>query len=439
MNQNLTTGNPRSVLWRFCIPLFGSIIFQQLYNIADSLIAGKFIDESALAAIGNSYGITLIFIAFAFGSNIGISVIIAKLFGSERYAELKTAVSTSFITGICLVVILMFIGFFSCDWLLTATNTPANTFTDSKTYLTIYIMGVPFLYFYNVATGIFSALGDSKTPFYFLAASSTANIVMDIVFVVIFQMGVPGIGYATLLCQGISCILAVFVIKKRLKAIKTKGKPALFSTKLLKEIAAIAVPSIIQQCCISVGNIVLQGIINTFGTGVMAGYSAAVKLNNLVITSFTTIGNGISSFTAQNLGAGKKDRIRSGFQEGVKLVWMLCIPVVLLYFTLPSSLINLFIDSPTKTAVETGVIFLRILSPFYFIISVKLVADGILRGFGKMKQFMTATFTDLILRVFLAFIFSSTNLNSTGIWLSWPIGWTVALGLSYYFYKKSSR
>ncbi len=438
MNQDLTTGNPRNVLWKFCIPLFGSIIFQQLYNIADSMIAGKFIGELALAAVGNSYGITLVFIAFGFGSNIGVSVVVARLFGSKQYEMLKTAVSTAFLAGACLVACLMVLGFVSCDWLLQVTNTPADTFADSKTYLNIYILGVPFLYFYNVATGIFSALGDSKTPFYFLAASSIANIVMDVLFVVVFRMGVPGVAYATLICQGISCILAVFVIWRRLQKIETKWKPKWFSKSLLKSIAAIAIPSILQQGCISVGNIILQGVINNFGTGVMAGYSAGVKLNNLVITSFTTIGNGISSFTAQNIGAGKMDRVRAGFKEGVRLIGTICIPITLLYVILAEPLIRLFIHEPTQTAMHTGMIFLRMLSPFYLVISVKLIADGVLRGAGKMNQFMMATFTDLILRVGLSFVFSATSLGSTGIWMSWPVGWSIALVMSYGFYRKCS-
>ncbi len=442
MNQDLTLGNPKKVLWKFCLPLFGSIIFQQLYNIADSLIAGKFIGELALAAVGNSYGITLIFIAFAFGSNIGISVVIAKLFGGKRYSELKTAVSTCFIAGIYLVTLLVAVGFLTCDWLLHITNTPDNTFSDSKAYLQIYIMGVPFLFFYNIATGIFSALGDSKTPFYFLASSSIANILVDILFVVTFKMGVPGVGWATLLCQGVSCILAITVVIKRLKIISSQSteaacneKSSLFSFRFLKDIAVIAIPSIVQQCCISVGNIILQGIINNFGTGVMAGYSAGVKLNNLVITSFTTIGNGISSFTAQNLGAGKIIRIKEGFKSGVLLISLLCIPLTILYFMASKFLITLFIDAPTQLAIDTGCDFLKILSPFYIVIAIKLVADGVLRGAGKMLQFMLATFADLILRVLLAFIFSSTVLGSKGIWLSWPVGWSVALIMSYIFYN----
>ena len=222
---------------------------------------------------------------------------------------------------------------------------------------------------------------------------------------------------------------------QRLRKIPTEGKVQIFSGKLLKRFALIAVPSTLQQSFISIGNIIIQGTINGFGTDVMAGYSAAVKLNNLVITSFTTLGNGISNFAAQNIGAGKWDRIKAGFSAGLKLVWSLCVPLTALYFLWGRGLMGFFLDEPTELALDTGVMFLRVLSPFYFVVSAKLVADGILRGAGLMKQFMTATFTDLILRVALAFLLSGTALGATGIWCAWPVGWSVATAMSIRFYQ----
>lgn len=204
----------------------------------------------------------------------------------------------------------------------------------------------------------------------------------------------------------------------------------------MKRFTVIAVPSVLQQSFISVGNIVIQSIINSFGSEVMAGYSAAVKLNNLVITSLTTLGNGVSNYAAQNIGAGKWDRVREGFHAGLKLVWMLCVPLVLLYFFGGRILMGFFLDQPTELALSSGMAFLQILSPFYLVVSIKLVVDGVLRGGGWMKQFMISTFSDLILRVALAFVFSATALGSTGIWCAWPIGWIVGMLLSIYFYRK---
>lgn len=434
MNKDLTVGKPETVLWKFCLPLFGSIIFQQLYNIADSLVAGKFVGENALAAVGNSYEITLIFIAFAFGCNIGCSVIVSQLFGAKNYKDMKTAVYTTLISSAVLCAVLMLAGIISCGSLLNLIHTPEEIFADSRLYLDIYIWGLPFLFFYNIATGIFSALGDSRTPFIFLAVSSTSNILMDILFVSAFQMGVAGVAWATFICQGVSCVLSIAVVFRRLAGIHIKGKAAWYSFDILKKIAVIAVPSILQQSFISVGNIIIQSVINSFGAGVIAGYSAAVKLNNLVITSFTTLGNGISNFTAQNMGAGILPRVKEGFKAGVKMVWLLCVPIVILYLTAGKVLVNFFMNEPSFDATNTGVQFLSIITPFYFIVSMKLVADGILRGAGLMKEFMIGTFTDLILRVVLAVILAG-RIGAVGIWCAWPIGWSTAMILSVLFYR----
>lgn len=439
MNKDLTTGEPKKVLWAFCLPMFGSIVFQQLYNIADSLVAGKFIGENALAAVGNSYNITLIFIAFAFGCNIGCSVIVSQLFGAKDFRRMKTAVHTSLIASGVLCVILMVIGLLSAETLLNLMRTQPEVLADSLLYLRIYLFGLPFLFFYNIATGIFSALGDSKTPFLFLAFSSSANILVDILFVKGFSMGIAGVAWATFLCQGISCIFSVLLVLKRLQTLKTEGAIPLFSGQLLGKIAVIAVPSILQQSFISVGNMMIQGCINDFGVSVAAGYSAAVKLNNLVITSFTTIGNGISNFSAQNLGANRYDRIKEGFSAGLKLVWCLCIPFCLAYILFGKYLLLLFMDQSSATALLTGRQFLWILSPFYFVVSTKLVADGVLRGKGAMLKFMAATFTDLILRVILSFVLSGLVGSAIGIWCSWPIGWCIATGLSLLFYRGECR
>lgn len=434
MNKDLTIGDPKKVLWKFCLPLFGSIIFQQLYNIADSFVAGKFIGEDALAAVGNSYEITLIFIAFAFGCNIGCSVIVAKLFGAKDTKNLKTAVSTALISSAVLCAVLMLVGILCSGLMLEAIRTPKKLLPASKLYLDIYILGLPFVFFYNMSTGIFSAFGDSKTPFYFLAASSTANIAVDILFVKGFHMGVSGVAWATFLCQGVSCVLAVTFVFRRMAAFKSKEKVPVFSWSILRDFAKIAIPSILQQSFVSVGNILIQSIINGYGAGTIAGYASAIKLNNLVITSFTTLGNGMSNFAAQNLGAGLKERIRQGFRGGLYMVWTISAPIVFTYLVFGRALVHVFIHAPSVQALDTGIMFLRIVAPFYFLISVKLIADGVLRGAGRMVPFMIGTFSDLILRVVLAFIFSKM-FGSVGIWCAWPVGWFIGAVLSFAFYR----
>ena len=433
MIKDLTVGKPERVLWKFSLPLLGSILFQQLYNIADSLVAGKFVGENALAAVGNSYEITLIFIAF--GCNIGSSVVIAKLFGAKRWNDVKTAVNTTLIASAALCAVLMLLGFLLCPALLRVINTPDEIFADSRLYLNIYIGGLIFLFLYNIATGIFSALGDSTTPFVFLAISSVSNIFVDILFVTAFHMGVAGVAWATFLCQAVSCVLAVAVVFRRLRQLPSERAP-LFSGRLLGEITRIAIPSILQQSFISVGNILIQSIINGYGAPVIAGYAAAIKLNNMIITSFTALANGMSNFTAQNLGAKLPDRVREGFRGGAKMVYALAIPVAALYVLASEPLIRLFMTDASALALQTGVSFLRIVSPFYLVVNIKLIADGVLRGSGAMRHFMIGTFTDLILRVVLAFILSATPLGANGIWMSWPIGWSIATAVSLVFYKK---
>ena len=285
-----------------------------------------------------------------------------------------------------------------------------------------------------MATGIFSALGDSRTPFWFLAVSSCSNIAMDVWFVAGLRMGVAGVAWATFICQGISCVLAVIFVLKRLKGIQTHEAHRLFSWEICTKLVQIAIPSILQQSFISIGNIMIQGVINGFGPGVMAGYSAAIKLNNLVITSFTTLGNGISNYAAQNLGAGELARIKEGFKAGIKLVWILSVPIVIAYELLGRSFLLFFMKESTDLAIASGMSFLRLVAPFYFVVSAKLVADGVLRGTGMMDKFMAATFTDLILRVVLAFLLSQTALGYVGIWSAWPVGWTVAAVMSLLFY-----
>ncbi len=435
MVKDLTQGNPQSVLRRFSIPMFISMIFQQLYNIADSVIAGKFAGEDALAAVGASYPITMIFMAVAVGSNIGCSVVISQYFGAKQYVKMKTAVSTTLISSAALSAVLIAAGLLGSRGLMKMINTPENIFREGDLYLRIYIGGFLFCFLYNVATGIFTSLGDSKTPLYFLIGSSLGNIVLDLLFVAGFGWGVAGVAWATFLAQGIAGALALLALQRRMADIPAQGRVERFSREMLGRIGRIAVPSILQQSFISVGNIFIQGLINSYGSSVIAGYSAAIKLNTFCITSLTTLGNGTSSFTAQNLGAGKPDRVRDGLKAAMKLSAVVTAVFFAAYFLGAGPALSLFLKGEGGLAGQTGIAFLRIVSPFYFVVGMKLMADGVLRGSGAMKEFMIATFTDLLLRVVLAFVLSSV-LGTTGIWLSWPIGWGAATVLSLYYYKK---
>lgn len=432
MITNMTEGTPFRILWKFTIPMLVSVMFQQFYNIADSVVAGKFIGVNALAAVGASYSVTMIFMAVATGLNTGCSVVISLYFGAKENKQMKSAISTSLLSALGISILLTILGLIFSKPLLLLLKTPKDILGDSRLFLNIYICGLVFLFIYNICTGIFTALGDSRTPLYFLIASSIGNIILNLIFVIVFHMGVSGLAWATFLAQGISSVLAFAALQKRLKGIEC-GEYKRFSASMLSRIMKVAVPSILQQSFVSVGNLFVQGVINSYGSVVVAGYSAAMKINTFAIMSFATLGNGISSFTAQNMGARKVDRIAKGFRSGAAMVLGVAIPVSLLFFFAARPLVNLFMGEGGTKAADVGVQFLRVVSPFYVVVSLKLIADGILRGTGAMMAFMIATFTDLILRVILAFVLSGFW-KETGIWMSWPVGWAMGTILSIVFY-----
>lgn len=435
MVTDLTKEHPDKTLWRFLLPMMFSVAFQQIYNIADSMIAGKFAGEDALAAVGASYPIAVIFMAFAVGMNLGASVIVSRLFGAGDRKGVKRAVTTAFVSSLSLAVILTVYGYFFCRNMMEWIHTPQNIMQDGVLYLKIYVFGLIFLMLYNVCTGIFTALGDSRTPLWFLLGSSAGNIVLDLLFVAKLHWGVAGVAWATFIAQGISAVLALVTLLVRLQKFAGTERVPLFDRKLFVQILAIAVPSILQQSVLSVGNLFVQDIVNRYGSAVVAGYSGAIKLNTFAINIFMTLGSCLSSYTAQNIGAGKQERIPMGFRTGLKLSELTALPFVVLYFGLGQQMMGLFLNAESSAAIHAGVMFLRIVSPWYFMIVVKLMTDGIIRGSGAMIYFVIATIPDLILRIGFALMLSP-RFGSTGIWMAWPFGWIAATVLTIIFYRK---
>ncbi len=439
MIKDLTQGKPEQVLRRFTLPLFISVIFQQFYNMADTAIAGRFAahGEDAVAAIGASHPITMIFMAIAIGSNIGCSVVISQLFGAKQHARMKTAITTTLISCLALSLLLSVLGVALSPALLRLVDTPENIFADAQVYLNIYIGGFLFLFLYNVCNGMFTSLGDSRTPLYFLIGSSLGNIALDWLFVAVFHLDVAGVAWATFIAQGSAAVLVLITLARRLRSIDCEAH-SLFSLPLLGQIGRIALPSILQQSFISVGNICVQRLINGYGSAVIAGFSSAAKLNTFAITLFSTLSNGVSSFTAQNLGADRPDRVKRGFRGGIIMACILTAASTALYVIFAPTCVSLFLDSgESTTALDTGVAFLRTVAPFYLLPAAKLVADGVLRGGGAMRQFMTSTFLDLILRVLLGYLFAA-RWGVNGIWFSWPLGWLAAFVVSITAYARGS-
>lgn len=433
--MDLTTGEPSKVLRKYSVPLMGSIIFQQLYSIADTFTAGQFIGEKALAAVGNSYEITLIYLAFAVGCNMGASVLTALAFGAKDFRQMKSSISTAYIVSGAIMLLLTVFGLIFTPALLKAINTGADFYDDCLSYLNIYTYGLVFLFFYNISTAVFSAFGDSRTPFIFLAITSVTNIALDIVFVAVLHMGVAGTGWATFICQGVSCIVSNIVLFFKLRKICGKCKFEIFSSVLFRKMMRVAIPSTCQQGFVSIGNLMIQRVINGFGTEVTGGYAAAVKYNTFIVTTITTVGNGISNYTAQNIGARHNDRIKPGYAAAIRMAVIVALGFTLVCWPLAPRLISLFAKDSVGTAEGAnyyGTLFLRIISPAYAVVAVKIISDGVLRGALQMKQFMATTFTDMALRVIGVYLLSAL-FGKTGIWVAWPVCWVFGTLLSVFF------
>ena len=442
MTTDLTEGKPSKKLFWFSIPLLLSVAFQQLYQMADSMIVGRFAitpeaGELALAAVGASYPITQLFVAVATGVNIGTSMLVSQLFGAKRYLRMKTAISTALITTAVIALLLTLVGALATDAMMAALQTPENIFQDGSLYLRVYVFGLLFLFIYNVCTGIFNAMGDSRTPLILLILSSVSNVVLDLIFVAVFHWDVAGVAWATFIAQGAAGILALILLLRRVRSFDTGGHFLLFSPDMLRRLTNYAVPSIAQQSFVSVGNVIIQYFVNLCGATVIAGYSAATKVNMFALTCCMSFASGLSSYVAQNIGARKLDRIGPGLKAGALYSIGLALVFTAIYLPFSDVLIGLFLPAGSASGVtDVARQYLYILVPFYIIVCIKFVCDSVLRGAGAMRPFMVTTFSDLILRVGFSAILYNLMGSEIGIWLSWPIGWFLGSSISVFFYKR---
>lgn len=441
MNNDLTKGKPSGLIWRFCLPLFFSALVQQLYVLVDSLVAGRWIGETALAAVGNAYQVTLLYQALAFGSAMGVSVVVSRRFGAGKCEDVHSAISTALLatTGFCLL--LSVLGLACKDAILQLMRTPAEVVLPSAQYLVLYNASLVPMFLYQIVLGVFAAMGDAKTPAMFLTVSSLANIALDLVLVVRFRLGVSGIAWSTLICQTSSALLALILLNSRLRryrcldhAVKTRR----FSFELLREMLQIALPVTFQQMIISAGNVLIQANVNSFGSGVSAGYAASIKLNNMAISGLMVFDKGMATFSAQNTGANKPERIRSGRNAAILFSVCFGIAIALALLVFRAELLRLFLRSASAEATLAGEQFFRIVMPFYLCVAVKIACDGTLRGLGAMRELLIGTFVDISLRVGCGFFFASLW-GSIGIWAAWPVGWVTGTILSFVFIEKKLR
>ena len=423
MAGDMINGNPSKSLLLFTIPMILGNLFQQMYNIVDSIVVGKFVGPDALAAVGISTSITFLFIAVATGISIGSAVFISQLFGAGKLGQMKTAISTVLISVLCLSSFLMIVGLAANKAILQFMNTPSNIFEDAQSYLRIYFFGIVFLFLYNAFTAVYNALGDSITPLIFLIISAVINIVLDILFVIRFSMGVSGVAWATLIAQVISATLSFVNLLYRIKKMNVKEEAAIFDKHILVKVSKIAIPSTIQQSIVSVGMLLVQALVNGYGTVVVAGYTAATKIDSIAIQPMVNVGSAVSTFTAQNIGAKKPERIKAGHRAALVMVTAIGLTIAALQFLFGEVFIGFFIDAKeNREVVKVGVEYLRVVSVFYFVMGAMNVTNGVLRGAADMKMFLLSTLINLTVRVVIAYA-ASNFIGEQAIWWAIPIGW----------------
>ncbi len=432
---SMTSGNPVKPLFLFVLPLVAGNIFQQFYNIIDSIVVGNYVGANALAAVGSSTAITMMFVMIAAGTGMGCSVIISQLFGAKQFGKMKSAVSTALISVLVFSIILSIIGIVINKGILTLMGTPADVFDDAATYMQIYFFGFVFLFMYNIFSSVFQALGDSVKPLIFLIFSSVLNIGLDIYFVVGLNMGVAGVAWATLIAQGISAVLSFAFLIHKLKGIETE-KYAHFDGQLLKAMIKIAIPSIIQQSIISIGMVFIQAVVNRFGATFLAGYTAATKIDGIAIVPMVAIGNGMSTYVAQNMGAGKPERVKLGYRICLAMGMFMGAVLAVIFGIFGEELIGLFMDSTSESeAIAVGVRFLSIISKCYFVMALLNCTGGILRGAGDMKIFLIGSLSNLVLRIILCYSLATITAGSIIMWSS-PVGWFLGFLIFFIRYKQ---
>lgn len=475
--KDMSVGKPVKVLFAFALPMIISVLFQQFYNIADSLIAGNFINDggAALAAVNAAYPVTVVFIAVGNGFGIGGGIVISRIFGSKDYKRTKTANYTALFNIILFAVIFTVIGIFTCKPLLSLMNSEDlgdTVFAQSVDYLNIYIYGLTFLFLYNVVSSSFQALGNSKTPLFLLIFSTVFNIIIDIIFVKYCNMGVKGLAWGTFLAQGIASLVSLLLLLINVSKLTKRSQPEsvpqtdgdvfdtaenfkkdnhtvknnndnisnkkapLFSLDIWKSIMLMSLPSILQNSTVSIGQLFVQGLVNSFGNAnLVAAYGSAFKINYIIISIFLTISNAMATFTSQNIGAGRLDRAKQGLKGGLLCVVAIALFSTAVYLIFAKQLVGVFISNKNNEIIDIGSVFLYVLAPFYIVACIKIIFDGFIRGAGDMIGFTAGTMTDLILRVGLSFVFvKGFHLSYVSIWWSWPIGWTLGAIVSICFF-----
>ena len=433
--ENLITQPPARSLFFFALPMIIGNLFQQFYNMADSIIVGNLVGEDALAAVGASYSFTTVFIMIAIGGGIGASVLTSQYLGAGHYREMKSSVYTFLIAFAVFSTLLAVLGFAVNPTVLRLLKTPDNILPDAVSYLQIYFVGLPFMFMYNILSANFNALGRSRIPLFLLIFSSILNIVLDLWMVGSLKMGVAGAAVATVIAQGIAAVISLVILMRLLSTYAVEGKVQRFRSDMFVTGVKVAIPSIVQQSIVSIGMLLTQSAVNRFGSSALAGYSAGTRLESLCIVPMIATGNAMSTFTAQNLGAGRPERVRQGYRAAYGIIigfGVLLIAVSQLFY---APILSAFVEQgESAVAFETGTAYFRFIGFFFSFLGFKAITDGILRGAGDIKVYMLANLINLAIRVAVAQLCSPVW-GIEMIWYAVPMGWTANYLISYLWYR----
>ncbi|NLJ57232.1 MAG: MATE family efflux transporter [Tissierellia bacterium] len=426
-SHDLTRGSETKVMLKLAAPMIIGNLFQQLYNVADTIIVGRFIGPNALAAVGSSFSVMVLLNSIILGLCMGSSTVFSILYGAKEIDKLKN----SFFISSCLIGLLsLIINFFALlliDEILFLLRIPQEVLVDTRTYLQIIFYGIFFNSAYNFFAAIMRSMGNSMTPLVFLIISAIINIVLDIIFIVSFNMGVAGAAYATIIAQGASAIgLAVYCIRK-VPMIRLKRKHMQFNMDIVKMIGNNSILSSIQQSVMNLGILMIQGLVNSFGVSAMAAFAAVVKIESFAYLPEQEFGNAFSTFIAQNHGAKEQGRIRNGIRSAVKIITIYGVTVSVLIILLAKPLMSIFVSANETEILQIGTQYLFIVASFYSLIGYLFMFYGLFRGMGKPEMSIVLTVVSLGTRVILAYTLSAVpSIGLIGIWWAIPIGWALA-------------
>ena len=431
----MITGRPGKTLFFFALPIILGNLFQQFYNMADTIIVGRFVGENALAAVGASYSYTNVFIMIAIGGGMGASVLTSQYLGAGAYGNMRTSIYTALFAFLGLSLALTLFGFAMNPAIMQALNTPENIYDDAMLYLQIYFAGLPFLFMYNILSSVFNALGKSRIPLGLLIFSSLLNVFLDLWMVIQWKLGVAGVAIATVIAQGLSAVISFLILMKVLRSYPKGGEVSgLFNCSMLVRGTKIAVPSIVQQSIVSIGMLLVQSVVNSFGSSVLAGYSAGTRVESVCIVPMIATGNAVSTFTAQNLGAGQRERVKKGLYSGYLMVGAFAVIIALLIFFFHDGIVGAFMDSQSGLeAFRTGNAYVTFIGWFFVLIGLKASTDGVLRGAGDVGVYMAANLANLAIRVIVANL-CAPIWGIEAVWYAVPMGWAVNFLISFSWY-----